>query len=271
MEKLHQEIADAIEEVHPDAQPGDTVELWMTDDDRFSPDRCWYASREAFLEAFDQPTYSPLYCVVCDNAAIGGLCADCHDQGHPRPVILQRLGVAGLIGSLPRWTREITAYHDKNHKSDNPILTRYEVEVPHSPLRRLVGGYYGSIYWEERLSELETRVPWSGTVPQEERDRQEADRAALVDELRQAWRDDPDHPWAWVREGQIEHLDPDYDDLYQWRVDAGAGGDQETIDAITAWMGGDRSLDAAIGLADTVRYVESWQDECAIEQGRARQ
>jgi hypothetical protein len=245
-ERVQGELVDAIQEVHPDAEAGDTVELWMTDDERFCPEgRDWYASREAFL------------------AACGRLPCSA-------PVVLARVGTAGLLGPLPRWAVEVTAYKDDNHYFDRPILTRYEVEVPHSPLRRATGGYYGAIYSEERLSELTTAPAWSGTVPQEERDRQEADRAALVADLRRAWRDDPDHPWAWVREGEIEHLDPTDDDLEQWRIEAGAGGDQETVAAITAWLDGDRSLDVAIIVADTVRQVEAWQDERAAEQGRAR-
>jgi hypothetical protein len=171
-ERVQGELVAALEDVHPDAEAGDTVELWMTDDERFCPEgRDWYASREAFL------------------AACGRLPCSA-------PVVLARVGTAGLLGPLPRWAVEVTAYCDDNHQSD--------------------------------------------------------------------------HPWAWVREGEIEHLDPTDDDLEQWRIEAGAGGDQETVAAITAWLDGDRSLDVAIIVADTVRQVEAWQDERAAEQGRAR-
>lgn len=132
-----------------------------------------------------------------------------------------------------------------------------EIEVPHSPLRRAIGGHYGEIYSEERLSELTAPVAWSATVPQDERERQEADRAALVEELRQVWRDDPDNPWCWVREGEILDLDPDDDDLERWRTEAGAAGDDETVHAITAWLDGDRHIDVAIVVADTLRQVEA--------------
>lgn len=151
-------------------------------------------------------------------------------------------------------------------RKDDTMSKQDEVEVPHSPLRRAIGGRYGSIFWEERLCELTAPVAWSGTVSQEERDRQEEDRAALVEELRCAWRDDPDHPWSWVREGEILDLDPDDDDLERWRTEAGAAGDDETIDAITAWIAGDRSVDVAIVIADTVSQVEAWRDE--VNDGR---
>ena len=153
-------------------------------------------------------------------------------------------------------------------RKDDTMSKQDEVEVPHSPLRRAIGGHYGEIFWEERLSELVGPVAWSGTVSQEERERQETDRAALVEDLRQVWRDDPDHPWSYVREGEILDLDPDDDDLERWRSEAGAGGDQETIDAISAWLDGDRSLDVAIVIADTVGQVEAWLDECSIEARR---
>jgi hypothetical protein len=136
-------------------------------------------------------------------------------------------------------------------------------------LRQAIGGRYGSIFCEDRLSELTTPVAWAGTVPQDERDRQEADRAALVEELREVWQNDPDHKWSWVREGEILDLDPDYDDLCQWRTEAGAAGDDETVDAITAWLDGDRSLDVAIVIADTVGQVDAWRAECAIEAWRS--
>jgi len=235
------EIADAIQEVHPDAQPGDTVDLYLSDNGNGSwrTRRTWYASREAYRS-------------TCG------------------PVVLERIGTAGRLGPLPRWAREVTAYCDSTDDDATPILTHYRVEVPYSPLRRAVGGYYGEIYSEERLSELIAPVAWSGTVSQEERDRQEEDRAALVEDLRQAWRDDPDHRWSWVREGEILDLDPDYDDLCQWRTEAGSAGDAETVDAITAWLGGDRREEVAWVIAEVLETVEAWQDECAIEAWRAR-
>jgi hypothetical protein len=131
----------------------------------------------------------------------------------------------------------------------------------HGPLRQAIGGRYGEIFWEERLTDLTTTVAWSGTDSHEERHSQEEDRAALVDELRCAWRDDPDHAWSWVRRGEIEDLDPEDDDLERWRTEAGAAGDDETVDAINAWLAGDRSLDVAIVVADTLSQVESWRDE----------